>query len=47
MTTWFHYVRHADVETFEAKGWRVVNSSMGHHGAYSVLMQWEGFGEPA
>lgn len=47
MTTWFRYVRHADVAGFEAKGWRTVNANIGHHSTYSVLMQWEGAGEPS
>jgi hypothetical protein len=47
MTTFFRYVPHANVQAYEAQGWRVVSDLTGcRHGAFAVLMQWEGAGEP-
>lgn len=43
---WLRYVLHADVKSFEAKGWKLHSTMQRHHGNYSVLMQWEGEGEP-
>lgn len=37
--TLFRYVRHADIEAYEADGWVVVDDLAGtHHGYYAVLM---------
>ena len=37
--TLFRYVRHADIPTYEADGWVVVDDFADcHHGAYAVLM---------
>jgi hypothetical protein len=48
MITWHRYVRHSDVPSYIAKGWVVTDDLAGtSHGQWSVLMQWEGFGEPA
>lgn len=44
--TWLRYVLHADVPAYEAKGWRVHAQLGGNHGNYSILMIWEGEGEP-
>jgi hypothetical protein len=36
----FRYVRHADVQKFEAEGWQATPALDGtHHGEYSVLMR--------
>jgi hypothetical protein len=36
----FRYVRHADIERFEAEGWELLPALDGtHHGEYSVLMR--------
>lgn len=43
---WLRYVRHSDVADYEARGW-VFSADLGlPHGAYSVLMEWAGEGEP-
>lgn len=44
--TWLCYVTFDDVPEYQAKGWKVVSTLGGNHGHYSVLMQWEGEGEP-
>ncbi len=46
MTQWLRFVRHAEVEQFAVRGWRIVATDLGHHSAHAVLMQWEGSGEP-
>ena len=43
---WLCYVTFADVTDYEAKGWKVAGPLGGNHGHYSVLMIWEGQGEP-
>jgi hypothetical protein len=43
---WLCYVTFEDVSDYEAKGWRVYGPLGGNHGHYSVLMIWEGQGEP-
>ena len=41
------FVRLHDEEAFHALGWRVSNRmERDYHGQYSVIMQWEGVGEP-
>lgn len=45
-TVFLRYVTHADVPAFEAKGWRKHSDMQRHHGHYSILMIWEGDGEP-
>ena len=43
---WFRYVRHAERAAYEARGW-VFAADLGlPHGAYSLLMEWRGEGEP-
>lgn len=43
----FRYVPHADVQRRMAEGWVVADDLAGtNHGWYSVLMQWQGAGEP-
>ena len=44
--TYVRYVRHHDVEEMEAAGWRLIDSHMGHHSAYSCMMEYDGDGEP-
>jgi hypothetical protein len=44
---WLRYVLHADVSSYEAKGWKLRSNLDCHHGHYSVLMIWEGEHEPA
>ena len=34
----FHYVRHADIDAFHARGWMVVGDLGPAHGRWSVLM---------
>jgi hypothetical protein len=46
-TVYLRYVTHEDVPAFEAKGWRKHSDMQRHHGHYSILMIWEGDGEPA
>jgi hypothetical protein len=45
--TWLCYVTFDDVPAYQAKGWRVHSSLGGNHGAYSLLMIWEGDDEPS
>lgn len=41
------YVEHRDVAAMQRLGWRVTDRLAGtNHGRYSVLMVWEGEGEP-
>lgn len=48
MITYFRYVPHAQVADYTARGWTATYALDGtSHGQWSVLMQWEGFGEPA
>lgn len=44
--TYLCYVTFDDVPEYEAKGWRVRSMLGGNHGNYSILMIWEGEGEP-
>ena len=46
MISWFRYVRHAEVPTYERQGWIVVAHLGPVHGAWSVLMCWTDKGEP-
>lgn len=47
VTKWLQYVRHADVESYLAAGWTLEHGLDGtHHSAYSVLLIWEGEGDP-
>lgn len=46
MTSWFRYVRHADIAAYEAAGWLYAACLGPQHGQYAVLMQWAGEGEP-
>ena len=46
MISWFRYVRHAEVPTYERQGWIVVAHLGPVHGAYAVLMRWSGENEP-
>lgn len=48
MITWLRYVTHAEVGTWLAKGWTIVDDLAGtNHGHFAVLMKFEGEGEPA
>lgn len=45
---WLRYVPHAQILRFLATGWAISDELHGtNHGEYSVLMIWEGEGEPA
>jgi len=44
--TWLCYVTFDDVQKYEAKGWKVHSAIGGNHQHYSILMIWEGEGEP-
>jgi len=45
--TWLRYIPHDDVGRYQAAGWSVSSDlAHTHHGAYAVLMQWVGDGEP-
>lgn len=45
---WLRYVHHAQILRFLATGWAISDELHGtNHGEYSVLMIWEGEGEPA
>lgn len=47
MITLLRYVVHAQVPDYIAKGWRISDDLQGtSHGQWSVLMVWEGDGEP-
>lgn len=46
MVTWFRYVAHARISSFTAAGWIVCADLGPTHGAYAVLMQFTGTGEP-
>lgn len=44
---WLRYVPHAQILRFLATGWAISDELHGtNHGEYSVLMIWEGEGEP-
>lgn len=45
--TWLRYVLHAEVQAYEAKGWKLRSNLDCHHGHYSVLMIWDGEHEPS
>lgn len=46
-STWLRYVAHGDVARFLAEGWSVRDDLVGtNHGFYSVLMTFDGQGEP-
>jgi hypothetical protein len=48
MISWFRYVRHADAPVLAATGlWAVIADLGPTHGAYAVLMQFTGDGEPS
>ena len=44
--SWIKYVPIAQVETYEAAGWRVIDCRPDHHSAYSVTMEYDGDGDP-
>lgn len=47
MITWLRYVPHGDLLRFLAMGWVISDELHGtSHGNYSILMRWEGIGEP-
>jgi hypothetical protein len=46
MISWFAYVPHEDITAREALGWIVVGDLGPVHGAWSVLMRWDGPGAP-
>jgi len=41
---YFRYVRIAEIAEFEMHGWRYVSPLHGHHGVWSVLMEYVGGG---
>lgn len=43
---YYRYVRHAEREAYEARGWAFAADLGPTHGAYSILMIWTGEGEP-
>lgn len=47
MISYFQYVPHHSVNDFISRGWVIADTFADiHHGAYSILMKWEGHGEP-
>jgi hypothetical protein len=47
VTRFFRYVQHSQIEAYRAQGWTVAHDLADcRHGAFSVLMIWEGQGEP-
>ncbi len=45
---WLRYVPHPQMLQFLARGWAISDELHGtSHGNYSVLMVWEGDGEPS
>jgi len=46
MISWFHYVPHSQIPIYEAAGWRFAADLGPTHGAYSVLMIWNGESAP-
>ena len=42
--TFFRYVRVSEIDDFERHGWSLVCTLQGHHGAWSVLMEYIGGG---
>lgn len=47
MISYLCYVTFDDVPDYEKRGWIVVSGLYGHHGSYSVLMEYKGEGEPS
>ena len=44
---WLRYVSHSQILLYLAKGWSISDELHGtNHGNYSVLMQYDGEGEP-
>ncbi len=37
---WFRFVPHHRVRDYLELGWNVATVDLGHHGEYSVLLQW-------
>lgn len=47
MIEWLRYVVHSEIEKYKALGWEISDDLSGtSHGRWSVLMQWQGEGEP-
>jgi hypothetical protein len=47
MVTWFRYIPYSQLLLAICMGWKPV-ADLGHsHGAYAVLCQWSGEGEPS
>lgn len=45
--SWFKYVRHSEILVYLARGWSISDELHGtSHGNWSVLMRWDGEGEP-
>ena len=45
--SWFKYVRHSEILVYLARGWSISDELHGtSHGNWSVLMKWDGEGEP-
>ena len=44
---WLRYVPHSQILLYLAKGWSISDDLVGtNHGNWSVLMKWDGEGEP-
>jgi hypothetical protein len=43
---YYRYVTHSRRASYEAVGWLPTAVLEGHHGYWSVLMMWDGDGEP-
>lgn len=46
MIRWFQFVPHARIAAFEAIGWKLKGDAGAHHSVWSVVMVWEGEGNP-
>lgn len=45
--SWFRFVPHSQIVIYLARGWTIDDEMHGtNHGNYSVLMRYEGEGEP-
>lgn len=44
---WFKFVKHSEILLYLAKGWSISDDLVGtSHGHWSILMQYDGEGEP-
>ena len=42
--SFYRYARHSDIADYEMHGWRYCCDLRGHHGVWSVLMEYVGGG---